>query len=97
MLYVLICEDHPGKEDLRQKTRSAHLDFIAEAGARVKIAGPLVSDDGVRSVGSMLVIEAANRAEAESFAALDPYARAGLFAKTDIRPWKWLINNPEDR
>ena len=25
----------------------------------------------------------------------DPYAKAGLFASVEIRPWKWLIKNPE--
>jgi uncharacterized protein YciI len=25
----------------------------------------------------------------------DPYAKAGLFASVEIKPWKWLIKNPE--
>ena len=31
----------------------------------------------------------------EAMADADPYAVAGLFASVDIRPWKWLIRNPE--
>ena len=25
----------------------------------------------------------------------DPYAKAGLFANVEIRPWNWVINNPD--
>ena len=45
--------------------------------------------------GSLLVIEADDIAAARAFAAADPYAKAGLFASVDIRPWKWIFGNPE--
>lgn len=45
--------------------------------------------------GSLVIIEAKDQAEAEAIAANDPYAKAGLFASVEIRPWKWLIKNPE--
>jgi hypothetical protein len=42
-----------------------------------------------------VVIEAANRAAITEIAGRDPYAVAGLFASVEIKPWKWLIKNPE--
>jgi uncharacterized protein len=42
-----------------------------------------------------VIVEAEGRAEIEAIAARDPYAVAGLFASVDIKPWKWLIKNPE--
>ena len=68
--------------------------WIAGLGATIKAAGPFTDDIG-SPVGSLLIVEAGNRAGAEAIAAADPYARAGLFAAVDIRPWKWLIKNPE--
>ena len=34
------------------------------------------------------------REVAERIAAADPYARAGLFASVEIRPWIWVFNKP---
>lgn len=39
-------------------------------------------------VGSLLILDFADKAEAENFAANDPYAKAGLFERVDIRPWR---------
>ncbi len=97
MLYALLCFDKPGAEALRQANRAAHLDFIAAHEDKVKFAGPFLSEDEQRSVGSMIVIEAQSLVEAQSWAALDPYARAGLFEDVEIRPWRWLINAPDDQ
>ena len=41
--------------------------------------------------GSLVVIEAADRAAAEAWAADDPYAKSGLFSNVEIRPWKRVI------
>ncbi len=41
-------------------------------------------------------VEAADRAAAEALAAADPYARAGLFERVEIRPWNWVFNKPAD-
>lgn len=94
MLYVLYCLDDPAKNDIRMATRGAHLDHIASSGDLVRVAGPLLADDGVTMVGSLIVLEAPDRATAERWARSDPYAKAGLFKSVDIRPWKWSIGVP---
>jgi hypothetical protein len=48
----------------------------------------MLSDDGEAMLGSVLVIEAADRAAAEGFAAGDPYAKAGLFESVTIKAFK---------
>ena len=40
-------------------------------------------------------IEADSRSGAETVAANDPYAKAGLFAHVEIKAWRWAIKNPE--
>jgi hypothetical protein len=96
MLFALICTDKPGHVDLRMKVRPDHLAFLDGLGSAMKAAGPFTDNAGTPT-GSLVIIDAADRPAAEAIAAKDPYAKAGLFASVDIRPWKWLIKNPETR
>jgi hypothetical protein len=45
--------------------------------------------------GSLIVIEATSLDAAQKIAADDPFAKLGIFARVDIRPWLWLINKPK--
>lgn len=94
MLFALICTDRPDGLNLRMATRAEHLRYLESLGARLKAAGPFTNDEG-SPVGSLVIIEAEDRAAAKAMADADPYARAGLFDSVEIRPWKWLIKNPE--
>jgi uncharacterized protein len=94
MLFALICTDKPNSIDLRMQVRPAHLAFLDKLGGNLKAAGPFVDDDG-KPTGSLVIIQADDLADAKAIAAQDPYAIAGLFSSVDIKPWKWLIKNPE--
>jgi uncharacterized protein YciI len=96
MLFALICTDKPASVELRQKVRPEHLAFLESLGTSLKGAGPFTDDAG-SPTGSLVLIEAPDRAAAAATAARDPYAVAGLFSSVEIRPWKWLIKNPEAR
>ena len=97
MLFVIHTLDKPGSADVRLKTRAAHLDYLTAAGEKVLVAGPTLTEDGVGMNGSVLIVEAADRAGAEDFARNDPYAKAGLFQNTSIMPWrKVFIHPPRD-
>lgn len=91
MLYVLICEDRENSLDIRLANRDKHLAFIGELGERVRLAGPMLSDDGESMVGSILLIEADSADDIQAVADADPYALAGLFGKVTIRPFKQVI------
>jgi uncharacterized protein YciI len=77
--------------ELRKATREAHLAWIAALDPRVKIGGPMLSDDGAMPIGSMLVVEADTLADAKALFAQDPYALASLWQSTSVRPYNWLI------
>ena len=94
MLFALICTDKPNSVDLRMSVRPDHLTYLESLGGALKAAGPFTGDDG-KPTGSLVILEAADKAAAEAMAENDPYAKAGLFAAVEIRPWKWLIKNPE--
>ncbi len=92
MLFALTCIDKPASEDLRLANRDAHLAYWGNTGV-VKLGGPFTDDAGEHMEGSLLVIDVATRATAEALQADDPYQTAGLFARVDIRAWKWLLGN----
>ncbi|CAN7237628.1 YciI-like protein [Phyllobacterium sp. LjRoot231] len=96
MLYALLCNDKPDHLQLRLDTRAVHLDYLNSLGDRLKFAGPFLGDDA-KPNGSLVVIEASDLAVAREMAANDPYAKAGLFASVDIRPWNWAIKNPDNK
>ena len=60
------------------------------------LAGPFTEPDGQTMNGSLIVIEAASLEAAKDIAAGDPFAKVGLFASVEIRPWLWTINKPSD-
>ena len=95
MYFAISCIDKPGALDLRKKHRPAHIEFLTAHGAVVKFAGPYLDEDGETMVGSLIILEADDRATAEVFVASDPYAKAELFESVEIRPWKWAIGNPD--
>lgn len=97
MLFALICNDKLDHLQTRLDIRPDHIAFLNglnEKGA-LKFAGPFL-DEGGKPNGSLVVIDAEDRAAAERLAADDPYAEAGLFASVDIRPWNWVFNKPEN-
>lgn len=89
MRFALICTDKADHLEMRKANRDAHLAHIANSGV-VEMAGPFLNDKGEMS-GSLVILEVASRAEAEAWAAADPYAKAGLFAKVRIEEWKKVI------
>ena len=95
MLFLVHATDKAGALDVRLANRDDHVAWLKNAGASVKAAGPWLNEAG-EMAGSLLVIEAADRAALEAWLDTDPYKRAGLFDRVEIAPWRWVINPPAD-
>ncbi len=89
MPFVLICRDKPGALETRKANRADHLAYIEATGV-VAQAGPTLDAAG-QMAGSVIVLDVADRAAAEGWAAGDPYARAGLFDSVEIVHWNRVI------
>jgi hypothetical protein len=86
MLFVIFCIDKPGAAETRAATMKAHVDYLAASPIKLHMSGPLVADDDPdRTVGSLYVIEAANRAEVEKFQADDPLVAADIWETVEVR------------
>lgn len=95
MLFAFVCKDKPGALQLRIDTRPTHVAFLEKLNAEGKLAfaGPFLDDEG-KPNGSLVVVEAPDKAAAAELSAADPYAQAGLFASVEIRQWNWTFNKP---
>ena len=95
MLYAIIAIDKQGALALRLANRDAHFAYVRETGL-VKLGGPFLDGAG-NMQGSLLILDAGSLDEARAWAANDPYAKAGLFASSEVRPWKATVNPIEAR
>ncbi len=84
MIYVLRLLDKPGASALRDAVRPAHKAYLGQLADRIAFAGPLVADDGVAMVGSLLAIDFDSRGAAMAWLADEPFTRAGLYAGTEV-------------
>ena len=89
MFIAMTCRDKAGVLPVRQANRDAHLAYIAETGV-VAQAGPFLDADGAMC-GSLVILEVDDMAAAETWAANDPYAKAGLFDSVSLDVLKRVI------
>ena len=90
MLFAITCHDKPGSLAVRQANRPAHLAFAAAH--QVALGGPLLDEQG-QPCGSLLVLEAPDRAAAEAFVAGDPYGLGGLFDRVTIQGFRTVFKD----
>ena len=87
-MFVVHCKDKPGHLQTRLDNRAAHLEFMNANIAKVVVGGPLLTDDRQSMIGSLLVLDIADRADVDAFLAQDPYAKAGLFESVTVTAYK---------
>lgn len=98
MKFVVFATDKPGSIELRERTRPDHRRHLRDCEAhavRVVLAGPILEASGEQMNGTLLIVEADTIDAVTVFVAADPYSKAGLFARVDIRPWKCTLGRIE--
>jgi hypothetical protein len=98
MLFAFTLVDRPGAAALRTEVRPAHKAYLAQVADRIAVAGPLVDDAGAM-IGSLLVIDFADRAAALAWLAAEPFSRAGIYATSLVHGfrnlWPQKAGSPE--
>lgn len=87
-LFAVMCTDKENHLETRKANRDAHLSYLKETG--VAQAGPFLDADG-NMCGSLLILDVADLAAAQDWAANDPYAKAGLFQSVSIQHWNRVV------
>ena len=90
MLYAFHLVDRPNAAELRERIRPEHKDYLARVAERISFAGPLLGDDGQAMLGSLLVIDFADRAAALAWLVQEPFTRAGLYGDTQVHAFRNL-------
>ena len=94
MIFAITCTDRADATGVRAATRPAHVEYLTSLGKTLVLGGPFLADDGATPNGSLLLVEATDKAAAEAIAASDPYAKAGLFASVTVQPFRVVFLNP---
>jgi len=93
--FVVEYFDRPGSGEVRAANREAHIAYRRGLGPALVLAGPLFEDfDGAPAKGSLVILEAADKVEAEQIARRDPYAQAGAFDEIRVFAHRILVLNP---
>ncbi len=98
MLYAIISEDIVDSLEKRKSARPDHLarlELLKNEG-RLVLAGPHPKIDNENPgdagfTGSLVVAEFNSLADAEAWAAADPYIAAGVYAKVIVKPFKKVL------
>lgn len=91
-MFIFRAWDKEDALDVRMSNRDDHLLWLKSLGQKLMLAGPSLDENGKMN-GSMLVLDYDDQAELEAVLAEDPYAKAGLFVKTQIAAYKAVIVN----
>jgi uncharacterized protein len=97
MLFVVHALDKKDFLPTRAKHYRAHrihLDRAEEHAVDVITAGTLVDDDGETPVGSIFVIDAADRAAVDAFTRSDPYHINGVWERVSIHGYNKKRGTP---
>ncbi len=98
MWYAIISEDRPGTLATRLEVRPAHLERVQELAdqGRILLAGPHPAIDSENPgeagfTGSLIVAEFDCLEDAQTWADGDPYATAGVFSRTTVKPFRKVL------
>lgn len=89
MFFAILCFDKPGVGELREKTRAEHLSYLKQHSDRMHLGGPFEGDEG-GIVGTLFIINAADRADALAFTENEPFHKAGVFETVMVRRWRQM-------
>jgi len=92
-LFVVSYIDKPNSLALRMANREAHLAYAHadDRPAKLKLGGPYLDEQG-NMAGSLLILEAADKAAAIAFTQSDPYVTCGLMQSVDVKPFRITMN-----
>lgn len=90
-LYAFHCRDGAEAGRLRTEHLQLHLHHVEANIERYAVAGPLKSGD--KTVGSLVIVEAEDEAEARRFFEHDPYFIAGVWADIHVAEFRGVAGD----
>jgi len=95
--FVVEYFDRSGSGEVRAANRDKHIAYRKALGDALVLAGPLFEDfDGSPAKGSLVILDAPDKAEATRIAHADPYAQAGAFEEVRVFAHRILVLHPPE-
>jgi len=98
MWYVFICRDVENSLTARQQARPEHLKRLRQLldQGRLLVAGPTPAIDSDNPGeagfnGSLVIAEFSSLEDAQQWADVDPYVKAGVYESVEIKPFKKVL------
>lgn len=79
MIFAILLMDRPETAELRIQVRPDHRAYLAKLADKMAFAGPLTSEDGKTTVGSLLVMDFPSKADVEAWLSDEPFTKAGVY------------------
>ncbi len=87
MLFAVIFRDKPSHGPVRQQWLGAHLRWVDEHRAVVRVAGSLRRETGEVPIGGLWIVEAESKQAVDALLRTDPFWTAGLRESVEILHW----------
>ncbi len=94
-LFAILCTIDQDRLDLFGTHRDDHYGFLIAHQHRILFGGPARSMEGGTPETMIIVVQAADQRDAETFIAAEPYNRAGGFGSVVVRPWSQVLPEVE--
>jgi uncharacterized protein YciI len=95
MLYAVHCIDVDGVDELRQTYVAQHKQYLRDQAHILVVGGALLEASEQTPVGSLYIVNVADRRMAERFSEDDPFTRVGVFRKITITAMRKSHFNPQ--
>jgi len=94
MLFTIFCIDKPNVAEKRAAAMPGHVEYL-NAQTKIKniMSGPLMDDEMENIVGSLYILDAADRTAIEEFRTGDPLAKADIWSSIEIRAFNKRVDN----
>lgn len=89
MQFVLHSRYSTNSTDQRAQLRDSHVEYMKRFQDIVIARGALLDDAATHTIGSLLLVDVTDKAEAEAFWAGEPFKRAGVYEWTTIDRWRF--------
>jgi uncharacterized protein YciI len=89
MQFVIHAHDKTDSAARRAPLREAHLAYLNQHRNSIVARGPLLDDSGNQTIGSLILLDVANKAEAEAFWASEPFNRTGVYEWMTMERWRF--------
>ncbi len=87
--FVITATDAPDGKARRAAVAPAHHEFQASVMDRYIARGPMFDDDGVKMIGSLMIVEFPDRAACDEYWAGEPMNSGGVFENVTIERWRY--------